>query len=238
MNIKKILSSVISDRLRLMLSIPRMMFIRNSNKNIYRRIGKHTMLIPPLSLFPEFMELDDYTRLQSDTRVISSGGIVKIGKYTSIAASCTFVPGSHIPTVGLPQFLSLTHINDTAAGIILEEDVWAGTRCTFLAKSHVHRGCVIGACSLINKEIPPYAVAVGSPARIIATRFNKEQILQHERILYPPEERLSEAYLDELFATIYKDLPSIGVSEMSEEDKRNLQTAREKYEMKTYEHLS
>lgn len=222
------------NKLRLCLSIPYLIFWKNIQKKFYKKIGEHSELIPPIYSFPQYVEMEDYTRLQSDTRILSSGGIVKIKKYSAVAASCTFLPGTHVPTVGLPQFLSTTHINDRQTGILIEEDVWVGTKCTFLPKSCVRRGAVVGACSLVNKEIPPYAVVAGSPAKVIAVRFNLEQILKHESILYPPEERLSIDYLKELFETIYKDLRSIGTSEISEEDKVLLEKAKKKYGIKDY----
>lgn len=211
------------------------MFFKNTHPKYYREHGRHTQLVGPISSCPQFVEMEDYTRLQAGTRIISSGGIVRIKKYTAVGADCTFVPGSHVPTVGLPQFLSITHINDHQSTITLGEDVWVGTRCTFLEKAQVGRGAVIGACSLVNKAIPPYAVVVGAPARVIAVRFTKEQILKHEAILYPPEERMKPEELDELFETVFKDMRSIGVDTLSEEDHVRLNQAKAQYEIPDYE---
>ena len=68
-----------------------------------------------------------------------------------------------------------------------------------MSGSVLGRGCIVGACSMINKPIPPYAVVVGSPAKIVGVKFSIEQILKHEEILYPKEERLTREYLEELF---------------------------------------
>lgn len=211
------------------------MFVKNTKRKVYRKCGSHTQLLGPLQVVPQYMELDDWTRLQADTRVISSGGKVKVMKYAAIAADCLFIPGSHVPTVGLPQFLSITHINDTQGEIVVEEDAWVGSRTTLLGKARVGRGAVVGACSLVNKPIPPYAVAVGSPAHVIAVRFTLDEILRHEQILYPPEERLSVDFLEELFATTYKGLRTIGVSDMSDEDKNLLASARAQYGIPNHE---
>ena len=80
---------------------------------------------------------------------------------------------------------------------------------------------------MVNKEIPPYAVAVGSPAKVIASVFSIEQILEHERHLYKPEERLSREYLEALFAKYYDGKKSIGKSDMSEEDRKKIKEASE-----------
>lgn len=117
------------------------------------------------------------------------------------------------------------HINDNEKGCIVEEGVWIGTRCTLLSGAHIGRGAVIGACSLVNKEIPPYAVAVGSPAKVIASVFTLEQILEHEQYLYPEEERFSRDYLEELFAAHFAGKKSIGLSTMKDEDIVKMQQA-------------
>ena len=76
--------------------------------------------------------------------------------------------------------------------VIVEEDIWIGTNVTLLAGTHIGRGCIVGACSLLNKEYPPYAVLAGSPAKIIAVKFSIEQILEHEKALYEENERFTK----------------------------------------------
>ena len=136
--------------------------------------------------------------------------------------------------MGLPQFLSRFHINDIATELVIGEDVWVGTNCTFLCKAHVQRGAVIGACSLVTNEVPPYSVVAGSPARVIATRFTLEEIIRHEESLYPPEERLSREFLENLFEEKYKGLRSIGTSDISLEDKELLKSLKKEFNIVDY----
>lgn len=51
--------------------------------------------------------------------------------------------------------------------IIIENNVWLGEKVTVLPGVHIGRGAIIGANSVVTKSIPPYAVAVGSPAKVI-----------------------------------------------------------------------
>lgn len=164
--------------------------------------------------------------LREGLKVINYTGKVVIKNFTEIAPDCTIVTGNHTPTVGVPQRLGgPCHINDNEKGVTIEEGAWIGTRVTLLSGAHVGRGAVIGAQSLVDKEIPPYAVAVGSPAKVIASVFSIEQILEHERHLYKPEERFSREYLEELFAKYYDGKKSIGKSDMSEEDRKKVKEA-------------
>lgn len=60
--------------------------------------------------------------------------------------------------------------------IEIENDVWIGANVTIMDGVKIGNGAVIGANSLVTKNIPPYAVAVGMPAKIINYRFNKSEI--------------------------------------------------------------
>lgn len=93
---------------------------------------------------------------------------------------------------------------------LLKKTVGLAQMVTLLSGAHVQRGSIVGACSLVNKKFPPYAVLVGTPAKIIASKFTIDEIIDHEMKLYPPKDRLPKQYLEELFKTYYKDKPSIG----------------------------
>lgn len=54
--------------------------------------------------------------------------------------------------------------------IVIEDDVWIGSRVNITAGVHIGTGCVIGAGAVVTKDIPPYSVAVGIPARVIKSR--------------------------------------------------------------------
>jgi acetyltransferase-like isoleucine patch superfamily enzyme len=58
----------------------------------------------------------------------------------------------------------------TNKGIKIGNDCWIGAGAVFLDGVTVGDGCVIGANTLVNKDIPPYSVAVGNPVRIIKNR--------------------------------------------------------------------
>ena len=134
-------------------------------------------------------------------------------EYSAVSVDLLVVTGNHKPTVGIPQYLlGPSHINDIEKDVIVEEDVWIGARVTLLSGAHIGRGAVVGANTLVNKEVPPYAVVVGSPAKIIAAKFTIDQILEHEQILYPEDKRFTKEYLEELFRQYYSGKKTIGIS--------------------------
>lgn len=63
---------------------------------------------------------------------------------------------------------------------IVGNDVWIGTDAVILRGVHVGNGAIIGASSVVNKDVPPYAIVAGNPARIIRMRVEDTMI---ERLL-------------------------------------------------------
>jgi acetyltransferase-like isoleucine patch superfamily enzyme len=60
-------------------------------------------------------------------------------------------------------------------------DVWMGTKVTVLRGTTVGRGTVLAAHAVVTKDIPPYSVAVGSPARVVANRLDAYAAAAAER---------------------------------------------------------
>lgn len=83
--------------------------------------------------------------------------------------------------------------------VIIEPDVWVGIDVTILMGVRVGRGSTIGAGSVVTKDVPPYSIVAGNPARFIKFYWSIDQIMQHEALLYKAEERFNRDELDELF---------------------------------------
>ena len=61
--------------------------------------------------------------------------------------------------------------------VVIEDDVWIGRRVIILPGVTIGKGSVIGAGAVVSKDIPPYSVAVGVPARVVKSRKNIEESL-------------------------------------------------------------
>ena len=139
-------------------------------KQIKSKLGKcgvnNNIFYPILISKPQNVFLDDYTLVQPYCKFIIYSGNFYLKKWSSISCNCTIVTGNHCPTVGINQrLLERLHINDKENDIIVEEDCWISANVTLLSGAYISRGSVVGACSLVNKKFPPYAVIVGTPAK-------------------------------------------------------------------------
>lgn len=94
-------------------------------------------------------------------------GRISIGNYVRIAPRVMMIGANHIyADTSVPiHSQGLRH-----EPIVVEDDVWIGGGVIVVAGVTVGRGSVIGAGSVVTKNIPPLAVAVGTPARVIKTR--------------------------------------------------------------------
>ncbi len=220
--IKELLKKIFPEKTRARYFMPFYIFVRNTKPSAYVQCGPNVDLNGPLLVDPRFTHMANHTRLQAGTHMVSAGGRLIVKKFSAIGADTLIVPGNHTPTVGLPQYLSTQHINDTQTDIIVEEDCWVGARSILLSHCHVGRGAIVAAGATVTKDVPPYSVVAGSPAKVIASRFTLEQVVQHERSLYPPEERMSREKLESIFATHFEGKRSLGTSDISDSDRQRL----------------
>lgn len=185
------------------------------SKKAFGACGKSSTFEFPIYIScPKSVYLEDDLRIRQGTKVlISEKSRLIIKKFSVIGMNNMIIPNKHKSTVGIPQILlGISGINDQNNQILIEEDVWTGSNVTIMGNVTLGRGCLCGACSLITRSIPPYAIVLGTPARIVAVKFSIDQIIEHENILYSAQERLSREYLEELFEKYYKDMPVFGVS--------------------------
>lgn len=92
---------------------------------------------------------------------------VQLGNNVLIAAHCYIIDSNH----SIAKDALIREQKASVKGeIIIEDDVWLGAGVKVLSGVRIGRGAVIGAQSLVNKDIPPYAIAVGVPAKVIGYR--------------------------------------------------------------------
>ena len=75
--------------------------------------------------------------------------------------------------------------------VIIEEDVWCGANVTILKGVRIGRGSIIAAGSVVTRDIPPYTIAAGVPAKVIKQRMSEQEKLNHESHLYPEHLRIN-----------------------------------------------
>jgi acetyltransferase-like isoleucine patch superfamily enzyme len=102
--------------------------------------------------------------------VIGAGGGIEVGNHVLIGQTVNLHAENHNylnPEVRIDQQ------GIKYQGIIIEDDVWIGSKATILDGVRIGMGAVIAAGAVVTKSIPEYAIAVGVPARIVGSRKKK-----------------------------------------------------------------
>lgn len=154
----------------------------------------------------ENVYMNDGTHLLSGAFIIAKGAKFVMMKNSGAAENLTVVTNTHPTFIG-EWFMEKGSNNDfiEAKDIIVEEDVWIASNVTLLMGAHIGRGSVLGSGSVIRSKIPPYAVVMGNPAKVVGFKFNPEQILEHESKLYPLEERLTRETIENNYKKFFLD---------------------------------
>jgi maltose O-acetyltransferase len=130
-----------------------------------------------------------------------------IGDKVMFGPDCCIIGGNHdISQLGRFMIDVADEEKDpsTNADVTVEQDVWVGARAIILKGVRIGRGAVVAAGAVVIRSVPPYAVVGGCPARVLKFRWPPDKIIEHEKKLYSPDERLS---LDEL----RKEQESLGI---------------------------
>lgn len=107
---------------------------------------------------------------------------LSVGSFCSIAEGVIFLARAthRMDLVSTYQVAKIADRNvnhlTTRGPTVVGHDVWIGLRAIIMSGVTIGNGAVIGAGSIVTKDVPPYAVVVGNPARILKYRFSDEVI--------------------------------------------------------------
>ena len=108
---------------------------------------------------------------------------INIGSFSSIGQNVCIVDFNHSFERITSSFINNKIFKDkvsnevkTKGPVIIEEDVWIGSNSVITAGVKLGRGSVIGAGSIVTRDIPRYSIAYGSPAVVVSKRFNDDTI--------------------------------------------------------------
>ena len=147
------------------------------------------------------------THILANSVILTTNARFILKRNSGAAEGLIVVTGNHYSEVG-KFFMDIKDSDkpkDLDKDIIVEEDVWMATNVTLLMGAQIGRGAVIGAGSVVRSKVPPYAMVVGNPAKIVGFKFNPEQVIKHEETLYPPEDRLSIEVLEKNYKKYFLD---------------------------------
>jgi len=135
-------------------------------KNV--KIGLYAQLYAGIEEGSGFIEIGDNTALNSYVMLNADiGGDIRIGKDVMIGPNVVFRASNHIFK---KKDTIIRQQGHKPGCIVVKDDVWIGANAIILPNVKVGNGAVIGAGSVVNKDVVPYAIAGGVPAKQIGIR--------------------------------------------------------------------
>lgn len=172
----------------------------------WRKLNSHNYTYVKKLFDPSLVQVGNHTYGCVDVHQSNSNGKLLIGHFCSIAENVKFLLSGEHPVDQISTYpfraMLLTGKPEalTKGDIIIDDDVWLGYGATVLSGVHIGQGAVVAAGAVVTKDVPPYAIVGGVPAKILKYRFDPEMIQQllcvdyskldlpllreHENILY------------------------------------------------------
>ncbi len=132
--------------------------------------GKHVFFEGNLTYFsPELITIGSNVYINHNVDLIARNGTITIGNYVLVGPFTYMTTANHdYAHPDVPMYFQ----NYISGDIVIEDDVWIGTKAVILPGVTIGKGAIVGASAVVTKDVPPYAIVGGVPARIIKYRFD------------------------------------------------------------------
>ncbi|MBE5917926.1 MAG: CatB-related O-acetyltransferase [Pseudobutyrivibrio ruminis] len=149
----------------------------------WKKRNKHNFTSPGVYFDINKVKVGNYTYgyINAITYPCEGSGL-EIGNFCSIGGDVTFILGGEhrldfLTTYPVMEKILRKKVDTLSKGkVIVDDDVWIGHGATVLSGVHIMRGAVVAAGAVVTKDVPPYAIVAGVPAKIIKYRFEKSII--------------------------------------------------------------
>lgn len=184
-----------------------------NRKRKWKRLHPNSDTLPMNIFNFENVSLGD--RSYGELNVVDFGGKNKliIKNYVSIAQNVTFILNAehyinHISTY--PFKVKILHeVESESFGkgdIVIDDDVWIGYGATIMSGVHIEQGAVIASGTVVTKDVPPYAIVGGVPAKVIKYRFTQDLINELLKLDYS---KLTDETIKKNIDDLYQKLTDV-----------------------------
>lgn len=182
----------------------------NRFKKRWRKTNQKNYTIPT-NLFPiQCVRVGDFSYGDLNVVTFSAHHILRVGRFVSIAGNTTFLLDTehyfnNVSTYPFKVKMLQTQTSESfgKGDIIVDDDVWIGYGTTIMSGVHIGQGAVVAAGAVVTKDVPPYAIVGGVPAKVIKYRFEPEMI---EELLQIDYGKLSKEDIEKHIDDLYTEL--------------------------------
>lgn len=133
-------------------------------------------------IIPDMLSIGDHVYLGPNTRILATRAEVQIGSYVMFGPGVTVVTGDHrIDCVGkyMLEVKDTDKLPENDQPVVFQGDNWIGANAIILKGVTIGEGAVVAAGSVVTKDVAPYTIVGGVPAKYIGDRFTPEELMEH-----------------------------------------------------------
>jgi len=167
-------------------------FLFRAKRRIFMHIFKHLFdsygsnsIIHPFDYYTfKNTSIGDDVYIGPGAVILSKDAPLIIKNKAMVGPNVTIITGDHNTTeIGKYMFDIKNKLPENDLPVILEDDVWIGSGATILKGVTIGTGSIIAAGSVVIKDVPPYSICAGIPARVLKKRFEPEELERHIQLI-------------------------------------------------------
>ncbi|MGN9136261.1 CatB-related O-acetyltransferase [Clostridium sp. HCP1S3_B4] len=182
-------------------------------KKKWRSINNHNSTFPTCQFNIECVNVGKETYGPLYVLTFNKNQMLTIGNYCSIAPEVCFLLSADHATNCISTFpfkVKILHSEkfegQSKGDILVHDDVWIGYRAIILSGVEIGQGAIIAAGSVVTKNVPPYAIVAGVPAKVIRYRFSKDICNELLKMDY---NNITKKWLDKYCKEMYTPITEI-----------------------------
>ena len=153
----------------------------------FKSVGKNVVFFPSVSeIFYEHISIGDDVFMGSNALLMATHlSHITIGSKVMFGPKVSLIAGNHSTHIlgkYMFDYKESDKLPEDDLPIVISDDVWIGAGAIILSGVNVGRGAIVAAGSVVNKNVPPYAIVGGIPAKVIKYRWDEKTIELHEKL--------------------------------------------------------
>ena len=156
-------------------------------KTALAQCGKKVSFAPGVSFIGgKNVYIGNNVFLSNDVSFMCTRARIIVGDNVMIGHGSTCITGGHRTDIVGRYMMDITNAEkrpEDDRDIVFEGDNWIGANVTILRGVTIGEGAVVATGAVVKKDVPPYSIVGGVPAKVIKMRFTDEEIAEHKRLL-------------------------------------------------------